>query len=124
MGHNQGGKQLAREHAGSLVGLSPRTIAEFARDFETSTYIKESRRGKHSKNPTPINDPTFREEFKSHVKQNSRKSGNSFTTKLYISFLNGKFLLGEANLTAGALVEWVNCRLQLGPENSYSESKI
>ena len=76
VGCQVGAKQKSREHAGTLVALSPRTIAEWVRDFETTTYITESRRGKHSKTVSPINNPSFREEFRTHVKENSRKSGN------------------------------------------------
>ena len=32
-------------------------------------------------------------------------------------------ILGEANLTAAELVKWVNAKLELGAENSYSESE-
>jgi len=104
VGCQVGAKQKSREHAGTLVALSQRTIAEWVRDFETTTYITESRRGKHSKTVSPINNPSFREEFRTHVKENSRKSG-------------------EANMTAADLAQWVNEKLQLGQENSYSESK-
>ena len=58
-----------------LVGLTPKTVGCWARDFEATTYIAESQRGKHSKTPSPMNNPAFREELKSYVKEHSRKSG-------------------------------------------------
>ena len=57
--------------------MSARTVGTWAREFEASTYLKESKRGKHSKTPSPMNSPEFREEFKAYVKENSRKSGTS-----------------------------------------------
>ena len=75
IGSHVGGKQKSREHSATLLGLSTRTVGDWVRDFEVTTYIVDSRRGKHSKTLTPINNPGFRQEFKDHVKQNSRKSG-------------------------------------------------
>ena len=75
VGSQVGGKQSARQHAATLIGMSPRTIADWVRDFELTTYLADSHRGKHSKTISPINNSDFREEFKTHVKENSRKSG-------------------------------------------------
>ena len=71
------GKRCARELAASLVGVSPKTVGRWARDFETLTFVQDSQRGRHSKTTSPITDPKFREEFKAYVKENSRKSGKS-----------------------------------------------
>ena len=105
VGCQPGGKFKARAHAAMLVGVCARTIGTWARDFEALSYLKESQRGKHSKTISPINSQEFREEFKTYVKENSRKSG-------------------EANLTARALTVWVNERLGLGLETGYSERTI
>ena len=70
-----GGRRKAKEHAANMVGMSKWTIAEWVRDFETHTFLVESKRGRHSKTVSPINNETFRAEFKAHVKENSRKSG-------------------------------------------------
>ena len=73
-----GGKRKSLEHSALLVGLSSRTIGNWVREFETTTFIVESKRGRHAKTVTPINDEGFRAEFKSHVKENSRKPGIFF----------------------------------------------
>ena len=69
------GKFSSREHSAALVGVSSRTIGQWVLDFETSTFIRESKRGRHSKTKTPINDEDFCAEFRSHVKENTRKKG-------------------------------------------------
>ena len=98
-------KGPSRDHAAGLVGVSSRTIGQWALDFETTTYIQESKRGRHSKTKTPINDELFCYEFKAHVKENTRKRG-------------------EANLTAAELVKWVNARLNLEGQDCYSERTV
>ena len=98
-------KGPSRDHAAGLVGVSSRTIGQWALDFETTTYIQESKRGRHSKTKTPINDESFCLEFKAHVKENTRKRG-------------------EANLTAAELVKWVNARLNLEGQDCYSERTV
>ena len=70
-----GGKRKSAEHAANLVGLSLWTVADWVREFETTTFLVESKRGRHAKTATPINDEGFRAEFKAHVKENSRLSG-------------------------------------------------
>ena len=55
------------------------TVRSWVREFEMLEYVVlESRRGKHSKTPSPIlNDMEFREEFKQHVRNTSRELGKS-----------------------------------------------
>ena len=69
------GKGSSRDHAGGLVGVSSRTVGHWVQDFETQTFVSESKRGRHSKTKSPLNDEEFCSEFKAHVKENTRKKG-------------------------------------------------
>ena len=69
------GKRSSQTYAAGLVGVSHWTIQKWANEFETTTFLVESKRGKHSKTISPINDEAFCAEFKDHVKENSRKRG-------------------------------------------------
>ena len=123
VGSEVGGKHQARVHAGKLIGISGRTIGVWVREFELKTYLVESRRGKHSKTVSPITNADFREEFKSYVKENSRKSGTNFDFYLEKYWFIFFSFSGEANLNTSDLASWVNDRLELNDGNTYSESK-
>ena len=75
-GQVYGHKIDAYENTAQTVKVAPRTVRSWVQDFEASEFIAESRRGCHTKTTSPIlEDEEFREEFKQHVRENSREQG-------------------------------------------------
>ena len=84
-GFSHGSKMDAYRTVADKIKVSLRTIIHWIKEFEALSYIRDSRRGKHSKTYSPIlEDDDFREEFKSHVRENSKKQGNLIFTALYL----------------------------------------
>ena len=66
----------AYESAAAKVKVATSTVRRWVLDYETYEYITNSKRGKNSKVESPIvNNPVFREQFRSHVREVSRIKG-------------------------------------------------
>ena len=57
------------------VKVTERTIRKWVEDFELVEILRDSKRGKHSKTISPMDNPDFKAKFKEYVKTNSRKPG-------------------------------------------------
>ena len=76
-GFSHGSKMDAYKTVADKIKVSMRTFIYWIKEWEALSYIRDSRRGQHSKTYSPIlEDDKFREEFKSHVRENSKKQGN------------------------------------------------
>ena len=76
-GTSHGYKMEAYKTVCEHVQVTERTIRAWVADFELMCFVRDSKRGKHSKTLSPImNDLEFKEKFKEHVKCNSRKQVN------------------------------------------------
>ena len=75
-GYSYGSKTAAYQLAAEKVKVSPKTVSRWVLDYETYEYIAKSNRGKNSKVYSPIiNDPEFRDQFRTHVREVSRVKG-------------------------------------------------
>ena len=75
-GYSHGSKTEAYEKVAARLKGNVHTIQRWIKDFEALSHIRESQQGKHSKTYSPIlEDEDFREEFKAHVKENSKIRG-------------------------------------------------
>ena len=105
-GQMYGLKTAAYERTARLVNVTEKTIRNWVYDYEVSSFLRDSKRGKHAKTASPItDDPEFRERFKNYVRESSRVEG-------------------EKNLTCANLTVWVNEELGLEGEYAYKQSCI
>ena len=76
-GRYYGQKMKAYRVSAKIVKVDEATVRKWVHEFEMMEYvILESKRGKHTKSPSPIlNDLEFREEFKDYVRASSREQG-------------------------------------------------
>ena len=75
-GSSYGLKMKAYKDAADLVNVTEKTIRNWVADFELTTIVRKSKRGKHSKTLSPIVDnPDFKLKFKEYVKASSRRQG-------------------------------------------------
>ena len=75
-GRSYGLKMQAYRDAADLVNVTEKTIRNWVADFELTTIVRKSKRGKHSKTMSPIVDnPDFKLKFIEYVKATSRRQG-------------------------------------------------
>ncbi|KAF4702763.1 hypothetical protein FOZ63_023863, partial [Perkinsus olseni] len=102
-------REDALQVSATLLDVAESSLARWSRDYEVTLEVAESAKGKHGKVISPITSPDycdFRDDLREYVKE--RALGGS----------------GKNRLTVAAAAEWVNSRLGLEGDATYSERTV
>ena len=72
-GTSHGSKMATFKTVSEKVKVTERTVRRWVEDFELVSFVRDSKRGRHSKTVSPMENPEFKPMFKDYVKLNSRK---------------------------------------------------